>query len=132
MDGPRAFAFDPFESPISSTRDARQNTGDANHYSRTTNHCIKDATQPKPSLATDLSTPKMNGHSRRNNPELVTSTTESNASKISTTTGTGIKELTISVESFNCHGYKQSFGYILSIPILCVYVKHGLNLLSCL
>ena len=56
----------------------------------------------------------MNGQSRVNNPEHVTTTTESNASKISTTTGTGIKELTISVESFNFHGYKQSFDYILS------------------
>jgi len=40
---------------------------------------------------------KMNGHSRGNSREHATSTTKSNAGKISTTTGTGIKELTISV-----------------------------------
>ena len=44
----------------------------------------------------------------------ITTTTQINASKKSTTRDTDIKELAISVESFNCHGYKQSFDYILS------------------
>ena len=71
-----------------SSEGANQNSGDANHSSRLAKHstkndsnCIKDTTQPEPSPATDLTTSKMNGHSRGNNPEDVTSTTESTASQ---------------------------------------------------